>query len=860
MRRLNEMDFISGLDEDEVRTRRERGEGNASSLRTSRSVGDILRQNIFTLINVVLFSLGAVMVSIGRVSEGLTSVSIIFMNVVVGVFQEIRAKRQLDKIALLTRPKVTVMREGQEKTVDPAEIVRGDVLVVRPGDQIVVDGIMVGDGELEVDESLLTGESDHIPKKQGDSLLSGSFVVTGSALFVARRVGDQSFANKLAAEARTFRVVQTPLQRDVDFVIRVLMLVAIIFALLLGVSAWLSDVPFMRGVQMATVVAGLVPNGLFFMVIVAYALGTVRIADRGALIQQANSVESLSNVDVLCMDKTGTLTANLINYHDVYPVGIDQDEFKELLGVVAHNTAVTNRTSGAIIEALPGEHRRKVDEVPFSSSRKWSAIAFNDPKLRGVYVLGALEMLRSYLPDTGSPDTDSAPEVADLVRQAGVLSEQGLRVLLFAYNPNVTRLHDDQNRPVLPALLPLGLISFSDELRGEAKETLAGFVAAGIQLKVISGDSPHTVAALAKQAGLPGALRVISGPELVDIDGAQFETIAEEVTVFGRIRPEQKEQLVDALRSRGYYVAMIGDGVNDVLSLKKANLGIAMQSGSGATRGVADMVLLGDSFAALPPAFMEGQRINSGMRDILRLYLTRAVGLVMLIMAVSVAGIGFPYTPKHVTLAALITVGIPTMGIAMWARSEKAEHGLLLSVIHFALPAGILVFVAGFLLYVFTFNSFINEGRRVDILENDIESFQTYAGINYEIYTEDEFLYEVATLYSQTVLTVFTMVCGLMLILFVEPPTYWFAGGDKYSGDIRPTLLAGSLLGVFAIIMAVPSLRQFWELLALEWTDYALIAGVVVIWMLLLRYAWRANWFERFLHIDYIEHASDEWV
>jgi cation-transporting ATPase E len=848
LQKIDEAEEITGLSEMEVLSCREQGDGNEYQPPTSRSLIDILRQNVFTLINVVLFTLAAVMVSIGRISEGLTSVSLIAMNITVGMIQEWRAKRTLDRIALLTRPKVAVIRDGQEKTVDPSELVRGDIVVLRPGDQIVVDGIIVGDGKIEVDESLLTGESDHIPKAKGDNALSGSYVVTGTALMVTRRVGAKSFANTVAAEARAFRMARTPLQRDVDFVIRALMLIAMFFGLLLGVSAFLSDIPLVRGVQAATVIAGLVPNGLFFMVIVAYAMGAVRISRRGALVQQSNSVESLSNVTVLCMDKTGTLTANRITYHDAQPIGIDKGELERLLGDFARSASVTNKTGEALIQAFGGTARRTLDEVPFSSARKWSAVTFSDDAIKGVRVMGALEMLEPYL----------VTEV-DLTERASAWTGEGLRVVVFAHNPETLYLHDAQGQPALPDLTPLGVVSFSDELRPEAKNTLAGFAQAGISLKVISGDNPHTVAALATQAGLPGDLKAISGVELSAMDPAQFEQAAVTYSIFGRISPLQKEMLVAALRRRGYYVAMIGDGVNDVLSLKKANLGIAMESGSSATRSVADMVLLDDSFAALPPAFLEGQRITSGMRDILRLYMTRAVQLVLLILAASVVGVGFPYIPKHVTLVALLTIGLPTFALAVWARPEVERRGMILSVIHFAFPAGIVTFLFGLLVYVITFNSIVNGGRVIGVLRSDVASFQTYAGIDYAIYTHDQFVYEVAVLFAQSVLTAFTVLVGLGLVLFVEPPYRWFVGGDKYSGDKRPMWLSVVMLGLFALIMAVPGLRRFWELLPLEAQDYALAGGGALAGLITLRYVWRAQLFERFLRLEGLVDLEADW-
>ncbi len=830
---------VRGLTESEAVSRRQRGQGNNVNLQTGRTYGEIIRQNVFTFINIVLFSIGAMLITLGRIGDAVVSVGLILLNVVIGVYQEARAKRQLDKIALLTRPKAAVIRDGVEKTVDPSELVCGDAVVVRAGDQIVVDGTIL-EGRIDVDESLLTGESDLITKKPGDHVLSGSFAVTGTATYEATQVGAESFANKLTASARAFRVVKTPLQRDVDFVIRLLMGFATLIGFLMLISVLLYAVPLMRSVQMASVIAGLVPNGLFFMVIVAYALGALRIVQRGALIQQSNSVESLSNVNVLCMDKTGTLTANRIVFADVSPLGVTREEVVARLGDFAHNVTSSNRTSEAIAAALPGETRRLVDEVPFSSARKWSAIAVDDA-MRGVYVLGAIEMLKPYL----------HAESADFNQQVEEWSDQGLRVLLFAYHPTALSLHDSLEQPRLPQdLTPLGVIACTDELRPELKETLKGFAEAGVKLKVISGDNPHTVAALAKQAGFPGNVQAVSGTQLAEMSDSEFEQAADEATIFGRITPEQKEKLVDALRKRGHYVAMIGDGVNDVLSLKKAHLGIAMQSGSAATRGVADMILLNDSFGALPPAFLEGQRIINGMQDILRLFMTRAVYVALLILSISVVDAGFPYVPKHVSLLTLLTVGVPTFALAAWARPGKQPKRLLTSVLHFVFPAAITVFVFALLIYLFYFVTIYTQSLTIQVTPEDIALFQQYAGINYELPTQDAVAFEMASIIARTALTTFTVLTGLLLIVFVEPPHPVFTGGDELSSDKRPAFLAVLLLLAFVVINAVEPLRDFFELIILRPQDYAMISAAVVVWAVILRYVWRRRLFERFLGIE----------
>jgi len=834
-----------GLSEQEAQNRRRDGKGNDAVIKTGRSYIDIIRQNVVNLINVILFTIGMIMVLIGRPSEAFISVGLISLNAVIGIYQEARAKRQLDQIALLTRPKVTVRRDGAQKTVDPSELVLGDIIICEPGDQILVDGI-VREGKIEVDESLLTGESDLIPKTNDSEVMSGSFVVTGKAVYEATKVGVNSFANKLTASAKQFRIQKTPLQRDVNVVVRFLMLLALLIGFMIGMSALVSALPFMRTVQMAAVVAGLVPNGLFFMVIVAYAMGAVRIVNQGALIQQANSVESLSNVNVLCMDKTGTLTANRIKYEDVRPLGLEKDLVTRMLGDFARSASVNNRTGEAIVEGLPGQARKPIDEVPFSSALKWSAIAFDDPQMYGVYALGALEMLQASL----KPGTDLTDKVQEF-------SDQGLRVLIFAYNPNTTRLHDSLGNAGLPEMTPLGIVIFGDELRPHLQETMRGFLAAGVDLKVISGDNPQTVAALAKQAGFPGDLTAVSGPDLDKMSDDEFDKVALSATIFGRITPQQKERLVDSLGRQGKYVAMIGDGVNDVLSLKKANLGIAMQSGSAATRGVADMVLLNDSFQALPPAFLEGQRILNGMQDVLKLFLARALAQAMLIFALAMIGQWFPYLPKHTSLLTFVTVGIPTLALAIWARPGKViKTSLIKSLAHFVFPVALLTLVFGVLVFTGAVLFSLN-GLNIDsVTADEISQFREFTGIRYELDVVD-FVQERAVLTGQSALTTFTVFIGLALIIFVEPPNHWWVAGDLYSGDWRPTILAGILLLVYLVIISYTPVRRFFELLPLNLGINIFLLVLAAVWTMLLRAIWRGRWLERFLGIDALRPEID---
>jgi cation-transporting ATPase E len=738
--------------------------------------------------------------------------SVALLNVLVASIQEVRAKRKLDQISLLTKPKAVLVREGQSKTVDPNEVVIGDIQLVEPGDQIIADGLIVGDGHMDVDESSLSGESDPVHKKSGDKVLSGSFCLRGRAACEATDVGASSFANHITEGARHFSREYTPLQRDVDLVIRVLLMVVIFFGILIALNFFINeDLNLLESVQSAAVVFGLAPSSLFLTIVVAYALGALRIADKGALVQQANSVESLCHVSVLCLDKTGTLTANKITMTELLPIpgsGLSEEEIHNALGSYARSVSTANRTSEAIADAYPGERVSVEGEVPFSSDHQWSAISFNHRTLSGTYVLGAPELLQ--------PNLDSN---VNLETQVEAWAGAGLRVLLYAYTPDHQQLGEDQERPQLPlALTPLGLLSFHDQLREEAQETLERFAKAGIRLKIISGDNPKTVSALARQAGLGNddeVLKQVSGLELATMDDLQFTRTAAEADVFGRITPEQKEKLIKVLRERGQYVAMTGDGVNDVLAMKQANLGIAMESGSQATRSVSDIVLLNDSFAALPQAFIEGQRILNGMEDIFRLYMTRIFSLVLLILAISMLAAGFPFSPAQNSIISILTLSVPAFALALWARPGPVRRdSMVRRLVHFILPAAVTMAAAGLAIYLIFL-----------LMTNDRE-------------------------YARLTLTYTMIVMGLILIVFVEPPTEAWVGGDELSGDWRPTLLALGLFLLFLIAFNLPVVGDFYGLIPLRQSlDYLIIAGTIVSWVLMLRYTWRVNLIDRYLNL-----------
>jgi cation-transporting ATPase E len=816
-----------GLSAAEVQQRTAAGETNTAGGVATRSYGQIVRESVFTFINNTLFALGLALLLLGRPMDALLSAGVVFINAMVSSFQEIQAKRQLDRIALLNRPQAVVIRDGQEQTIAPEAVVRGDLLTVSAGDQIIVDGRVVGEGRAELDESQVTGEADRIAKAAGDAVFSGSYVVAGSLRYVAEQVGAASLANQITAGARSEKREQTPLQRQVNVLVRVFLLIVLFIEVVLVLNAFVQTRSLVESVQGATAAAGLIPNGLFLSISVAYAISALRILKFGVLVQRSNAIESLSNIDTLCVDKTGTLTANRLVFNAVHPLGASEAELHDILGEMMASTAAGNKTSEALAAALPRRPRTVLAEVPFSSARKWSAIAFDDAARPGIYVLGAAEMLRPYLPAEQPPPWQA---------QLKAWSDQGLRVLLLARAPNAAQLVDQGDATTLPPLTPLGLVSLSDELRPEAAETLARFRAVGVEPKIISGDNPETVAALAKQAGLPDDITLVSGPELEQMSEAAFEQAALDATIFGRITPQQKQRLVQALRKRGRYVAMVGDGVNDVLSLKQANLGIAMQSGSAATRNVADIVLTEDSFAVLSPAVEEGQRIVNGMQDILRLFLARTTTVALLMVAtLMVSSEVFPIVLTQSTVVAMFTVGIAGPLLALWARpGPEGRTGLIPRLLRFLIPASLLSTVFGLLVF---FGTII------------IEAVTRLGGV--ATGGENELIYGTAVPLGQSALAIFLILTGLLLVVFVEPPTAWWAGGDEVGGDWRPALVALGALLLFGVILFVPPLRALATLELPGPASLGLIGGTTLIWMFLLRWIWRSNALERFLDVDF---------
>ena len=671
---------LVGLSADDVATRRADGRVNDVPDAPVRTTSQILRANVLTPVNAIMGSLLVVILVAGFPGDALFA-GVIVSNSVIGTFQELRARRTLTTLAVLSAPRARVVREAATSEVPVSEVVADELLALEPGDQVVVDGTVVAATGLEVDESLLTGEADPVDKTVGDEVLSGSFVSAGSGHYRATRIGAGSYAASLAEEARRFTLVDSELRSGVDVILWWLTLIIppaaglLLLRLLVTEDRWEEA---LRGTVAAAV--AMVPDGLVLLTSLSFIVGVVALARRRALARELASIELLARVDVLCLDKTGTITTGEIAFADLETVGATGgSEAAAAVGAMAGVDPSPNATLAALAAALddPGWSAGAV--VPFSSARKWAAADFGD---HGTLHLGA--------PDVLLPEGEWAvarDRVADL-------AAAGQRVLVLTRSAAGTCDPD-----VLPsARLPMCLVLLEDTVKPDAPEILSWFVDQGVTLKVISGDHPETVAAVARRAGVPDAQTGVDARTLPDDSEALADAVVGSA-VFGRVTPHQKRAMVDALQARGHTVAMTGDGVNDVLALKDADMGIAMGSGSSATRAVAQLVLLDDRFATLPRVMAEGRRVINNVERVANLFIAKATYAVLLTALVGLFGVPFPFLPKQLTLIGTISVGVPGFFLALAPDASLVRPGFLPRVLRYAAPVGAVAAAATFTAY-----------------------------------------------------------------------------------------------------------------------------------------------------------------
>ncbi len=673
-----------GLSAAQVEQRIAAGKVNSIPDSPSRTVGQILRANIFTRFNALMGTLLAIVLACRAYKDALFG-GVIVANAVIGIVQELRAKRTLDRLAVLSAPRAFVVRDGHVTEHPLGDLVLDDVIDLRPGMQIPADADVIAAERLEVDESLLTGESDPVIKEVGDELFSGSFVVAGGGRGRVSKVGAEAYAARLAEEAKRFTLARSELRASMEQIITWVTWALIPTGAVLFWSQITSNHRSLRTALVSATggVVAMVPEGLILLTSVAFAVGVIRLARRRTLVQELPAIETLARVDIVCLDKTGTITEGAMEVAGIHVLDGNESSVRAALGALAWSDHNPNATQQALQDHLPEPDQPwQIDgSIPFSSARKWSATSFEG---HGSFVFGAPEMVL---------DDDEWQRLRPQVEEA---ARAGRRVLLLASSDSPLEAES------LPhPLTPTALVFLEDRIRPDAPETLAYFAQEGVTLKVISGDNPTTVAAVAARAGLADADNALDARELPPIDDvAALGRSVDAATVFGRVNPHQKRAMVGALQERGHVVAMTGDGVNDVLALKDADVGIAMASGSEATRAVAQLVLLDSNFSGLPQVVLEGRQVINNLQRVASLFLTKTTYALLIAVFTGITAITYPFLPRHLTLVGTMVIGIPSFFLALAPNHERVQGNFLRSVALVSIPSGLIAATATMVAYL----------------------------------------------------------------------------------------------------------------------------------------------------------------
>jgi cation-transporting P-type ATPase E len=798
----------TGLTSAEVAERVARGQVNDVPVRSSRSMGEIVRANVLTRFNAIIGGLWLVMLFVAPIQDGLFGF-VVLANTGIGIVQEWRAKKTLDSLAVIGEARPTVRRDGAAVDVSTSAIVLGDLIEIGPGDKVVVDGECVEADGLEIDESLLTGEADPVVKRAGDRVMSGSFIVAGGGAFAATKVGREAYAAQLAEEASRFTLVHSELRTGISTILKYVTWMMVPAAIGLVITQLVVKNDNLKDAVARTVggIVPMVPEGLVLLTSIAFAIGVIRLGRQQCLVQELPAIEGLARVDTVCLDKTGTLTEGGMDVAEVRPLnGSDESYVRRVLGALGGADPRPNPSLRAVAEAFPvpdGGGWRRLRSLPFSSARKFSGAAFAEDGAgegagdggrgdgagdggRGdgagegrtsTWLLGA--------PDVLLPPGD--PALAETER----LNEEGLRVLLLA---GTSRALDDPD--VAREIRPAALVVLEQRLRPDAADTLRYFAAQRVQAKVISGDNAVSVGAVAAKLGLSGtavdARRLPAGR-------AEMGRALDDGTVFGRVTPQQKQDMVGALQSRGHTVAMTGDGVNDVLALKDADIGVAMGSGAEATRAVAQIVLLNNSFATLPSVVAEGRRVIGNITRVATLFLVKTVYSVLLALLVVIWRVEYPFLPRHLTLLSTITIGIPAFFLALAPNTERAQPHFVRRVMRYSVPGGVVTGVATFVTYLIARHHYTGPGSL------DAET-------------------------SAATLTLF-LISMWVLAIIARPYTWW-----------RLALVA-AMAGAFLVVLIVPWLQHFFALKLVGVTMPWLAVAVAGVAMVALEILWR--WVDR---------------
>ncbi len=711
---------------------------------SSRSYKSIVVANVFTVFNLILLAAGVLTLSFGEAQDALF-LAILIGNAGIGIAQEVRAKLTLDRLAALVAPIATVVRDGKPRQVGVDEVVEGDVVLIEAGDQVVADGTLRRSDALAVDESNLTGESEPVARSAGEEVRSGSFAVEGAGAYDVTAVGPRSHAAKVTGEAREFRHPHSPLERSINRLLFILVGILVPLGVALGWALYRRHTSIHDAVPTTVAaVVTLVPEGLILLTSLTYAVAGVRMARRGVLTQQLNAIESLASVDTICLDKTGTLTDARLQVETLVPAtGVDEGELAHELGRYAASAPAANATLRAIADHCAGVPEDPRATVPFSSRRRWSGLTFGTT----TFVLGAPELF-----PPGNLQTRAEHE-----------ARAGRRVVAFGVADGDV---DAETTPVISE--PLGLVVLGERLRADARETVEFFKSQGVRIAVISGDRPETVAAVAADAGIDVGMP-IDGRELPR-DASSLRRLLSENSVIGRISPEDKKRVVEALAADGRYVAMVGDGVNDVPALKAARLAIAQGNGSQMARAVSDLVLVRGDFSSVPALVAEGRKVLRNLQRVAKLFVAKSAFATFLVLSIGLTPQAYPLLPRHLTLAALLTIGIPAFFLALGPSEGRfRSEGFLFDVARFAVPAGTAAGLGVLASFVFARNV-----GRLPLAE------------------------------ARTIATTVLVLVGLYLILALE--------GTSRTRAAAVGALSAAMLALYLVVVALPGTRDFFAL------------------------------------------------
>ncbi|MBS5984020.1 cation-translocating P-type ATPase [Clostridium butyricum] len=764
---------LTGLNEEQVNIRIKEGKVNYVPKAPARTFGQILRANLFTSFNAINVVLAVIIILAGSPKNAIF-VGVIFVNTLIGVAQELRAKDILEKLSVISMAQAKVLRNGEINEIPIDNIVLDDVLYLETGMQVLADAEVIENNGLEVDESMLTGESDAIGKREGDALLSGSFIVAGECYARVNKVGKETYSSSLAEEAKQFKITNSELQSAINKIFKVLLWIIIPLTILLTVTQLRVPDATWQSAAIGTVsgIIGMIPEGLVLLTSATFIVSIIKLSKFDTLVQELCATEVLARVDVLCLDKTGTLTQGDLKLSEVRVIGdTDKLEVDRALAALVHNLPSKNPTQKAILDKYKeyDQNLKCIDKIPFSSKRKWGGLTFEGDL--GSWILGA-------------PEVILGKEYVFIKNMVEEEAKKGKRVLLLA------KFHGEElSDSLLGKIESIALLLIEDIIREAAPDVLDYFNKQGVEVKIISGDSPVTVSEVARRAGVQSWNKYVDARELPE-DDDEFKNLVKETTVFGRVTPHQKKKIVTALQEMDHTVAMTGDGVNDVLALKASDCGIAMANGSDATKAVAQLVLMKSDFSALPKVLEEGRKQINNLERVSELFLSKTIYSILLAFVCSVMFLPYPILPIQLSLVGSCAIGIPAFFLAMLPSTGGVKKGFLTRVITVSIPNGIIL--AGFTVGTFLISLALGVGMQ----QSRTLALLMFAGISMVI------LFRVAKPLTNFKAVLCLSMFGIMILAFITPI-------GRYIFSLTTIKLRYWAISLAVIVLSGPLITRF---------------------------------------------------